>query len=95
MHFPSLAMAVMMTPAVLASPAARPGFRCGTRDPTPEELQIARALAAQDAGNGTVGDGNPINVNVYFHVLAASTSLDDGYLTVLPIRVNTPGYHSY
>lgn len=59
---------------------------CGTAEPTEEEIAIAKQFyqieqEARLAGNATSALAT-IDVNVYFHVLATSTSASGGYLTV-------------
>jgi len=86
MRFFALAAAAVAVPSALAAVIAepRPGnFGCGTRDPTPVQLLETAAIAEQEAaGNVTIEARQTVNVGVYFHVVAASTSLSDGYLTV-------------
>ncbi|POS71985.1 metalloprotease [Diaporthe helianthi] len=62
---------------------------CGTPDPTEEEIALAKSFyqvekAARLAGNA-VSAAATIEVNVYFHVLATSTSASGGYLTTSQI----------
>ena len=85
MLFKSLASAAIMATSAVAAAVAPRSFSCGTDQPSREHLQISKALAAKEAelaasGNFTVMAA--INVNVYVHVVAASTSLADGYVTV-------------
>lgn len=59
---------------------------CGAPQPTEEEIAVAKSFyeiekAARLAGNATSAAAT-IDVNVYFHVLATSTSASGGYLTV-------------
>lgn len=84
MRFTSLVTAAMATPAVLAGTTGRPGrpslqFGCAAPDPTADHLSIAASLAAQEARRPH--RTTSINVDVYFHVVAESTALSDGYLT--------------
>ncbi|KAK0652515.1 hypothetical protein B0T16DRAFT_323393 [Cercophora newfieldiana] len=78
----------MAIPAALAHPTAeaqvRPGagFGCGTRDPTPDQIQATQEIAVQEAaGNFSIVARQTVNVDVYFHVVASSTALSGGYLT--------------
>lgn len=91
MRFFSLVTAALAAPAVLAGTtgrAGRPGakFGCGAPDPTAEQMKVAESFAAQEAS--FAGQRRPsaaaVNVDVYFHVVAQSKSLTDGYPTVSP-----------
>jgi hypothetical protein len=88
MRFFSLVTAAMAAPVVLAGTtgrAGRPGvkFGCGSPDPTAEQIEVAASFAAQEARfAGRRPDAAAINVDVYFHVVAQSKSLTDGYATV-------------
>lgn len=58
---------------------------CGSPEPTEEEIAIAKSFykvekEARLAGNATSAAAT-IEVNVYFHILATSTSASGGYLT--------------
>lgn len=70
---------------VTAKPTAK--FGCGTPEPTENDLANTMALAAFESETVRSGNmsifSNPIVVPTYFHVVASSTSLADGYLTVL------------
>jgi hypothetical protein len=84
MRFTSLVAAAIATPAVLAGTTGRAGrpslkFGCGAPDPTAEQLSVAASFAAQEARRPH--RSTSINVDVYFHVVAESTALEDGYLT--------------
>ncbi|KAK0720985.1 hypothetical protein B0H67DRAFT_484247 [Lasiosphaeris hirsuta] len=91
MRFIPLAIAALTAPSAFAATlAVRPTFGCGTREPTAAQIKITEKLAAYEEAAGL---NNPssfmarqavnatINVDVYFHVVAASTALTDGYLT--------------
>lgn len=84
MHFRSFALAGLVPSATLA--AGIPGrFGCGTDEPSRQHLQITQELAAEEAVqalSGNLTTRATINVDVYFHVLAASTSVADGYVSV-------------
>ena len=59
---------------------------CGTAAPTEEQFAIAEGFMAQEeemriAGNETYKRAT-IAVKVYFHVLASSTAVSGGYLSV-------------
>ncbi|KAL8297811.1 hypothetical protein RB597_007153 [Gaeumannomyces tritici] len=59
-------------------------FGCGAPEPTPEQIQIAQAFSiieAEQAGNHTLVARQAMTVDVYFHVVASSTSERDGYVT--------------
>ncbi|KAH8896425.1 metalloprotease, partial [Thozetella sp. PMI_491] len=58
--------------------------RCGAPSPTEEQVAQAKAFAVQEAAARVAGNVTAratINVNVYFHVLATSTSVSGGYLS--------------
>lgn len=85
MRFASLFQGAVMASAALAHPSTRQrGFGCGTHEPTPKQLLEAQQLAVQEAHaggvNAEVRRAN-YNVNVYFHVVASSTSVANGYLS--------------
>lgn len=68
--------------------AIEPGrLGCGTPEPTAEQLQLSQAFAVVEAeqANGNSSSllmaGPAITVDVYFHVVASSTSVADGYVT--------------
>jgi len=72
--------------AALASAAATPKpFSCGTKEPSAEHVKISQKFAAQEkefAASGNFSILATINVDVYFHVVASSTAVSDGYVTV-------------
>jgi len=86
MRFFNLATAALLVPAALAAVAEirpRRAFGCGTHEPTEEELFNTQQIAAQEAIAGpAVAARQTTNVDVYFHVVASSTDLSGGYLTV-------------
>lgn len=72
---------------------------CGTPQPTEEEIALAKTFyqierEARLAGNAKSAAAT-IEVNVYFHVLATSTSASGGYLTVRASSwpVSGPDHH--
>ncbi|KAK1968612.1 extracellular metalloprotease [Colletotrichum sublineola] len=75
--------------AAVASAAVagdRGGFGCGTHDPTPEHIEISKKLAEEEALNATLGNfgvaaAATITVPTYFHVVASSQSVANGYIT--------------
>ncbi|KAI0883098.1 Metalloprotease [Annulohypoxylon maeteangense] len=86
------------TAALLASSAAahyifpRAGDNstrlCGTPDPTPEQMAASEVMLQKEREmrvNGNFRALASITVNTYFHVVAASTSVADGYLTATMI----------
>lgn len=60
---------------------------CGTPDPTDEQVQIAQNLqileeeAALDGNSSRIAAAATINVKVYWHVTATSSSVSGGYLS--------------
>ena len=85
MRFSTLfAAAAMAAPTVFAGPTGRPGFGCAAPEPTAEQLEVSAAMAIQEAQMSHEqrrAAQAAVNVEVYFHVVAASTSLADGYIT--------------
>ncbi|RYO75141.1 hypothetical protein DL766_006652 [Monosporascus sp. MC13-8B] len=68
----------------LAASGAVAERACGAPSPTEEQIEIAQQFAAAEAAD-LVADNStrkaPINVKVYFHVLASSNSASGGYLS--------------
>lgn len=61
-------------------------FGCSAPRPSEEHIAISEAFEIEEeaiaaAGNSSLARAT-INVDVYFHVVAASTSVADGYVTV-------------
>lgn len=86
MQIKSLLLAAAAAPAALGAAvnAVKP-FNCGTDAPSRQHIQMTKELADKEAAFAAAGGISAqatINVNVYFHVVAASTSLSDGYVTV-------------
>lgn len=79
-------LSVVAALAAAASAAVTPArLGCGTHDPTPEHIEISKKLAEEEAANnGTMSlmAAATINVNVYFHVVASSQTVANGYITV-------------
>ncbi|KAF4775891.1 metalloprotease [Colletotrichum scovillei] len=78
-------LSVVAALAAAASAAVTPArLGCGTHDPTPEHIEISKKLAEEEAANnGTMSlmAAATINVNVYFHVVASSQTVANGYIT--------------
>ncbi|KAK2043333.1 extracellular metalloprotease [Colletotrichum somersetense] len=77
------ALASMASAAVAGE---RGGFGCGTHDPTPEHIEISKKLAQEEAANATLGNfgltaAATITVPTYFHVVASSQTVANGYIT--------------
>lgn len=72
--------------AALASAAATPKpFGCGTSEPSADHVKISQKFAAQEkefAASGGLSIMATISVDVYFHVVASSTTVANGYITV-------------
>ncbi|KAK0726900.1 metalloprotease MEP1-like protein [Lasiosphaeria miniovina] len=86
MWFQNLALSALLAAPALAAVAveARPAltaFSCGTREPTESEFRLASILAAHEEAQGNLTARATINIDVYVHVVASSTSLSGGYLT--------------
>ncbi|CCF40023.1 hypothetical protein CH063_10702 [Colletotrichum higginsianum] len=82
-------LAVLAAVASAAVTGERGRLGCGTHEPTPEQIEIAKQLAEQEAAaaNATSGEFSlaaaaTINVNTYFHVVASSQTVANGYITV-------------
>lgn len=77
--------ATLALPAIAAA-AATPGqFRCATPEPSQEQLSESSFLAAQEAASLQENNSTsfvPIVIPTWFHVVAASTKAEDGYLSV-------------
>ncbi|KAI2608109.1 Metalloprotease [Hypoxylon fragiforme] len=57
---------------------------CGTPEPTAKQIAASEAFLAQDRELQLKGEGRALkafSVNLYFHVVAASRTVADGYLT--------------
>ncbi|KAK5988634.1 Extracellular metalloprotease [Cladobotryum mycophilum] len=82
MLFKSMLMTgAMATVAMAATLGDRPlKFVCGAPEPTKEHIAISKAFAAKEAISKFDASAT-INVNVYFHIVATSTSASGGYLT--------------
>ncbi|CAJ2502048.1 Uu.00g049010.m01.CDS01 [Anthostomella pinea] len=74
-----LALAALSATSALAAPS-RGKFGCGA-EPTPELLAAAEQMAVQEAaGNTSFNALATVEVDVYFHVVASSTAVADGYV---------------
>jgi hypothetical protein len=70
--------------AIPAKPSGR-GFGCGAPEPDAEHIKISQKFAQQEAAFAASGNFSiqaVTTVDTYFHVVASSTSLSGGYLTV-------------
>ncbi|KAI1248649.1 hypothetical protein MGN70_009849 [Eutypa lata] len=70
--------------AGLAATSAAAQRACGAPTPTDEQIEVAKLFAEQEAAVRIAGNSTrraAINVNVYFHVLASSTSVSGGYIS--------------
>ncbi|KAJ0162888.1 Extracellular metalloprotease [Colletotrichum tanaceti] len=79
MHFKSL-----LVSALVAASTAFAQRSCGTPHPTEEEVEFAQRLQLKEDNARVEGNATrlaPITVNVYWHVIATSTSVSGGYLT--------------
>lgn len=90
MRFTPFALAAAAIHGVAAAPSreTRPterGFACGAPEPDAEHIKISQQFAAQEAAllaSGNLTVKATTTVDVYFHVVAKSTSLSGGYVTV-------------
>ncbi|KAI0135869.1 Metalloprotease [Daldinia grandis] len=58
--------------------------RCGTPEPTEAQIAASQAMLAKEREMRAKGESRAlrsISVNTYFHVVASSTSIGDGYIT--------------
>lgn len=84
MRLAPLALAAAAVHAAVAAPSGRE-FGCGAPEPDPEHIEISKQFAVQEAAALAAGNFSAmatITVDTYFHVVASSTSLSGGYLTV-------------
>jgi hypothetical protein len=80
----ALAAAAHSALAIPSKPSGR-GFGCGAPEPDAEHIKISQKFAAEEAAVAAAGNfaiQAVTNVDVYFHVVASSTSLSGGYVTV-------------
>ncbi|KAK1596574.1 extracellular metalloprotease [Colletotrichum navitas] len=73
-----------MASAAVAGERGR--FGCATHDPTPEHIEISKKLAEEEAANVTLNSfglaaAATITVPTYFHVVASSQTVANGYIT--------------
>lgn len=81
----SFTILVLAVTHALAAVAGRP-FGCGTPPPGGQNLEMSRVLVAQESANredptNKTIFGPKITVSIYFHVVASSKKLVDGWLT--------------
>lgn len=81
MQFKTLVLSALAATGVLSQAIHR---ECGTAEPTEEQFNISLKMAEKEAAARVNGDvtAQAISVKVYFHVLATSTAVSGGYLTV-------------
>lgn len=79
----------LIASALLATSVAAWEFNttrlCGTPEPTEQQMAESRAMLEKERIALAKGEGRALasfTVNTYFHVVARSTSVSDGYLTV-------------
>lgn len=80
----ALAVAAHGALAIPSKPSGR-GFGCGAPEPHAEHIKISQKFAQQEAefaASGNFSIQAVTNVDVYFHVVASSTALSGGYVTV-------------
>lgn len=80
-----LAFVAALAAVVSAAVTPTPRFGCSTHDPSPEHIEISKKLAeeeAANAGNFSLMAAATITVDTYFHVVASSQTVANGYLTV-------------
>jgi hypothetical protein len=99
MRFTGFAFALAAAHGALAAPSnPSRGFGCGAPEPDAEHIRVSQQFAAQEAA--FVASGNRsiqaiTTVDTYFHVVASSTSLSGGYVTVwTPFFPSIPLYRT-
>ncbi|KAH8910356.1 zincin [Coniochaeta sp. PMI_546] len=83
MYIKSFLVSAVFATTALAAATPKP-FGCGTPEPSQEHVRISQKFAAQEkefAASGNLSIAATINVDVYFHVVASSTAVSDGYVT--------------
>jgi len=70
----------------LSAACVQATVRCGAKAPSEAHLAISKALADEEAN--TAEALTTTDVDVYFHVVAASTKREDGYI---PVRTGARG----
>jgi hypothetical protein len=94
MHFSPIALQALFA-AVVSAAATPRAFNCGTPEPDQEHVKISQKFAAQEKefiASGNFSIAATINVDVYFHVVASSTAVKDGYVTVSPTTTLIKGF---
>ena len=90
MRFTPIALAAAAAQGALARPSnPAKAFTCGAPEPDAEHIKISQKFAIQEAQAFAIAaeSGNfttqaVTTVDTYFHVVASSTSLSGGYVTV-------------
>ncbi|KXH35578.1 metalloprotease [Colletotrichum salicis] len=83
MHF-NLALVAALAASVSAAVTPAVRFGCATEEPSAEHFEISKKLAEEEAANnGTVSLAAlaTITVPTYFHIVASSTTVANGYIT--------------
>ncbi|KAL2130453.1 hypothetical protein VTI74DRAFT_6382 [Chaetomium olivicolor] len=85
MRLTSLALVAIAAQGAFARPKpVERGFKCGAPEPDEEHIKISQGFAAKEAHVFAAGNFTAqavTTVDVYFHVVASSTSISGGYLT--------------
>ncbi|KAK1574777.1 extracellular metalloprotease [Colletotrichum navitas] len=74
----------LLVSALAAASAALAQRSCGTPSPTEEQTEVAQRLQFNEENARVAGNATrlaPITVNVYWHVIATSSSVSGGYLS--------------
>ncbi|KAI8217320.1 metalloprotease [Colletotrichum sp. SAR 10_86] len=74
----------MLFLATFATGCQAQSFGCGTKEPSAEHMEMSKRLAELErdkTASGFSGLDDDIKVPTYFHVVAASDKVADGYLT--------------
>ena len=82
---PALAAAIALPDDTFLAPRQNALVRaCGTGEPTDEHKKISQQFSVLEAANNSTTSkaAATITVDAYFHIVAASTSVADGYATV-------------
>ncbi|GAB1315232.1 Extracellular metalloprotease [Madurella fahalii] len=84
MRFTPLALAAVAAQSVFAAPRQLRDFGCAAPEPDAEHIKISQGFAAQEAAAAASGNFSiqtTTTIETYFHVVAASDTLEGGYLT--------------
>ena len=94
MIFKSLALTAVLAAFVSAHLTPRRAIRsCGTPHPSEAQVETSRQMLEHErarVAEGVLRSERTIEVDTYFHVIAASESVEDGYATVCRVTYRVP-----